>query len=80
MDRSQVRSMLLQTFDDFQMTRSERSALNQIFSHISLTDHSLALIRKEAFQIFREHKPANVPDTDALNWLEDVLKILANNV
>ncbi|MCA9015959.1 MAG: endonuclease [Planctomycetaceae bacterium] len=78
MDRSQVRSMLLQTFDDFQMTRSERSALNQIFSHISLTDHSLALIRKEAFQIFREHKPANVPDTDALNWLEDVLKILAN--
>ena len=78
MDRSQIRNMLLQTFEDFQMTRSERSALNQIFSHVSLTDHNLSLIRNEAFQIFREHKPAGVPDGQALYWLEDLMKILAN--
>ncbi|QDT42929.1 Phospholipase D precursor [Gimesia alba] len=78
MDRSQIRNMLLQTFADFQMTRSERSALNQIFSHITLTDHNLALVRKEAFEIFREHKPATVPDEKSLAWLEDVMKILAN--
>jgi len=78
MDRTQIRNMLLQTFEDFKMTRSERSALNQIFSHIKLTEHSLALIRKEAFQIYREHKPANRPDESCLNWLEDVMKVLAN--
>lgn len=78
MDRSQIRNMLLQTFADFQMTRSERSALNQIFSHITLTDHNLALVRKEAFEIFREHKPANLPDEQSLSWLEDVMKILAS--
>lgn len=78
MDRSQIRNMLLQTFEDFQMTRSERSALNQIFSHVSLTDHNLSLIRNEGFQIFREHKPAVVPDGLALSWLEDLMKILAN--
>ena len=78
MDRLQIRNMLLQTFEDFQMTRSERSALNQIFSHITLTDHNLSLIRNEAFQIFRENKPADASDTDALSWLEDLMKILAN--
>lgn len=78
MDRSQIRNMLLQTFEDFQMTRSERSALNQIFSHISLTEHNLSLIRNEAFQIFREKKPTDIPDTQALSWLEDVMKILSN--
>lgn len=77
MDRSQIRNMLLQTFEDFQMTRSERAALNQIFSHITLTEHNLALVRKEAFEIFREHKPANLPDEKSLNWLEEVMKILA---
>ncbi len=78
MDRSQIRNMLLQTFEDFQMTRSERSALNQIFSHIRLTEHNLSLIRNEAFQIFREKKPTDIPDTRALSWLEDVMKILSN--
>ncbi|MCA9003956.1 MAG: DUF1669 domain-containing protein [Planctomycetaceae bacterium] len=78
MDRSQIRNMLQQTFEDFQMTRSERSALNQIFSHISLTDHNLSLIRNEAFQIFRENKPAGASDIQALSWLEDLMKILAN--
>ncbi|QDT88915.1 phospholipase D-like domain-containing protein [Gimesia algae] len=78
MDRSQIRNMLLQTFEDFQMTRSERTALSQIFSHISLTEHNLSLVRNEAFQIFRENKPAGVSDTQALSWLEDLMKILAN--
>lgn len=78
MDRSQIRNMLLQTFEDFQMTRSERSALNQIFSHINLTDQSLSLIRNEAFQIYREYKPTSPSDNDCLGWLEEVMKILAN--
>ncbi|WP_339728114.1 phospholipase D-like domain-containing protein [uncultured Gimesia sp.] len=78
MDRSQIQNMLLQTFEDYQMTRSERAALNQIFSHITLTNHNLALVRKEAFEIFREHKPAHLPDEKSLSWLEDVMKILAN--
>lgn len=78
MDRSQIRDMLLQTFEDFRMTRSERSALNQIFSHIKLSDQNLSLIRIEAFQIFRDYKPAQPNDEDCLNWLEDIMKILAN--
>ncbi|QDT97464.1 phospholipase D-like domain-containing protein [Gimesia aquarii] len=78
MDRSQIRNMLLQTFDDYKMTRSERAALNQIFSHIKLTDQSLSLIRVEAFQIFREYRPASSSDNDCLSWLEEVMKILSN--
>ncbi len=78
MDRKQIQNMLLQTFDDFKMTRSERSALNQIFSHIKLTEHNLALIRKEAFQIYRDHKPTQGPNDIGLSWLEDIMKILAN--
>jgi mitochondrial cardiolipin hydrolase len=78
MDRSQIRTMLLQTFEDFQLTRSERSALNQIFSHINLTEHNLSLIRKEAFQIYRDHKPPQGSDDTCLSWLEDIMKILAN--
>jgi len=78
MDRAQIRNMLLQTFEDFQMSRSERSALNQIFSHINLTEHNLSLIRKEAFQIFRNYKPQQGSDDTCLNWLEDIMKILAN--
>jgi len=78
MDRAQIRNMLLQTFEDFQMSRSERSALNQIFSHINLTEHNLSLIRKEAFQIFRNYKPQQGSYDTCLNWLEDIMKILAN--
>lgn len=79
MDRSKIRDMLLQTFEDFRMTRSERSALTQIFSHITLSDQNRSLIRNEAFKIFREYKPTKVDDEDCLNWLEDVMKILANS-
>ncbi|MCH9652239.1 MAG: endonuclease [Planctomycetes bacterium] len=78
MDRAQIRNMLLQTFEDFQMSRSERSALNQIFSHINLTEHSLSLIRKEAFQIYRDYKPTAGPNDTGLSWLEDIMKVLAN--
>lgn len=77
MDRSQIRNMLKQTFEDFQMTRSERAALDQIFSHITLTEHNLALVRNEAFQIYREFGPVNGSDEKCLNWLEVVMKILA---
>jgi len=78
MDRAQIRNLLLQTFEDFQMTRSERSALNQIFAHINLTEHSLSLIRKEAFQIFRDYRPTSSHNDTAVNWLEDIMKILSN--
>tara|TARA_R110002095_G_scaffold98386_1_gene86488 strand:+ start:4121 stop:4813 length:693 start_codon:yes stop_codon:yes gene_type:complete len=78
MDRLQIRNMLLQTFEDFQMTRSERSALTQIFSHINLTEHSLSLIRLEAFQIYRNNKPSNDSGDTAVKWLEEIMKILAN--
>jgi len=78
MDRAQIRNMLLQTFEDFQLTRSERSALSQIFSHINLTEHNLSLIRKEAFQIYRDYKPPHGSNDTCLSWLEDIMKILAN--
>lgn len=77
MDRSQIRKMLLQTFEDLQMTRSERSALNQIFDHLNLSDHHLALIRAEAFQIFKDQQPVPGMREKSLGWLEDVMKILS---
>ncbi|WP_145109011.1 phospholipase D-like domain-containing protein [Gimesia panareensis] len=77
MDRSQIRKMLLQTFDDFQMTRSERSALSQIFDHLNLSEHHLALIRSEAFQIFKDQQPVPGMREKSLGWLEDVMKILS---
>lgn len=77
MDRSQIRKMLQQTFEDFQMTRSERSALSQIFDHLNLSAHHLALIRSEAFQIFRDQPPQPGMREQSLGWLEDVMKILS---
>lgn len=77
MDRSQIRKMLLQTFEDFQMTRSERSALSQIFEHLNLSEHHLALIRSEAFQIFRDQPPQPGMREKSLGWLEEVMKILS---
>jgi phosphatidylserine/phosphatidylglycerophosphate/cardiolipin synthase-like enzyme len=77
MDRSQIRKMLQQTFEDFQMTRSERSALSQIFDHLDLSAHHLALIRSEAFQIFRDQPPQPGMREKSLGWLEDVMKILS---
>lgn len=77
MDRSQIRKMLLQTFEDFQMTRSERSALSQIFDHLNLSDQHLALIRAEAFQIFKDQQPVPGMREKSLGWLEDVMKILS---
>ncbi|MEQ8854238.1 phospholipase D-like domain-containing protein [Gimesia sp.] len=77
MDRSQIRKMLLQTFEDFQMSRSERSALNQIIDHLNLSDHHLALIRAEAFQIFKDQQPVPGMREKCLGWLEDVMKILS---
>lgn len=77
MDRSQIRKMLLQTFDDFQMTRSERSALSQIFDHLNLSERHLALIRSEAFQIFKDQQPVPGMREKSLGWLEDVMKILS---
>lgn len=77
MDRLQIRKMLIQTFEDFQMTRSERSALSQIFDHLNLSEHHLALIRSEAFQLFKEYQPGPGAREQSLEWLEDVMKILA---
>jgi mitochondrial cardiolipin hydrolase len=75
MKPQQIRDMLAQTLQDRCLSRSERSALNQIFGHLDPTEQQLANYRSIAFDLARD--AVDVTNSNlVLEWLEDVIKLL----
>ena len=67
--------ILLDTFADHQLSRSEKQFLKEILEDIHADEQKLSLYRSKAFEIVR----AAMKDEDSrkvVSWLEDVVKAL----
>lgn len=76
MNPQQVREMLLQTLEDRKLSRGERKAVDRILDHLDPDPHQLALYRSVAFDLARESL-VDPQSIETLEWLEDVIKLLA---
>jgi len=75
MKPQQIRHMLAQTLEDRQLSRGERSVLNQILEHPEPGEQQLANNRSMAFDLARDVIDA-ANTSLVLNWLEDAVKLL----
>jgi phosphatidylserine/phosphatidylglycerophosphate/cardiolipin synthase-like enzyme len=71
----QIKDILKQTLDDRRLSRSERSALDQILDHLDPSQQTVAVYRSVAFDLARECL-ADPQSKAVVEWLEDVLKLL----
>ncbi len=70
-----IKEILQQTLDDRRLSRSERTALDQILAHIGPSRQKLGMYRAMAFDLARE--TLDDPNGKAtVEWLEDVVKLL----
>lgn len=76
MNPQQVRQMLAQTLEDRKLSRGERKAVDRILEHLDPDPHQQALYRSVAFDLTRESL-ADPQSIETLEWLEDVIKLLA---
>ncbi|MEO1999005.1 MAG: phospholipase D-like domain-containing protein [Planctomycetaceae bacterium] len=70
-----VQRMLRQTLDDWNLSRTERSAMGRILDHLALDETTLGLYRSMAFDLAREAYSQS-RGTEVLDWLEDVIKVM----
>jgi cardiolipin hydrolase len=75
MDAEALAALLRKTADDDRLSASERSALRDRIREASLDERVRAVLRHRAFELAREHAFSGPPGA-ALDWLEDVLKLL----
>lgn len=69
--------LLLQTFEDHQLSRSEKDLLKQLLAETLPDEQKLAQYRNRAFAAARA--ALNDPEAQkVLEWLEDVVKVLQN--
>lgn len=67
--------LLLNTFDDQHLSRSEKQLLQQVLYETQADENKLAQYRNKAFEIARESLP-NEESKKVLKWLENVVKAL----
>ncbi|MCB9896753.1 MAG: nuclease [Planctomycetes bacterium] len=73
MNDQQLEAMLRATFDDKNLSRSERGAMRGALGE--LDPRGLDVVRAKAFALVREHLERG-SDVEALEWLEGVVKAL----
>ena len=77
MRRDDLEAALRATFDDRDLSRSERRALGEVLGDVAADADTLAWLRSRAFAIARE--AIRRPDAPAaLDWLEEVSRVVAN--
>lgn len=75
MDFDELQDRLPQTFEDGRLSRTERRALKAVFRDLDLSVDQRLLLANRAFDIARQ-APASLPDGQALDWLEGIVKLL----
>ena len=75
MTPTEMERMLRATLDDWQLSRSERKALQSVLVEASWSDSDMARARALAFDLAREHL-LREGDRALLQWLEGVVKLL----
>lgn len=76
MDAARFDEILLETWDDHRLSRSEKKALAAIFADYHGQPQRLAFFRHRAFELARRVLPSS-RGNEVLDWLEEVLKALA---
>ena len=75
MDPKKIDDLLRPTLEDHRLSRGERTALRRVIEELSPSPSDLDTIRSRAFRLARSVLPQG-PDTEALVWLEDVVRLL----
>jgi mitochondrial cardiolipin hydrolase len=75
MDLAELKDLMVQTFDDYRLSRSERKVLKEVFDESELEEVQREQLRRHAFQVVRNHLDG--PHVEScLQWLESTLKLL----
>ncbi|MCP4898416.1 MAG: DUF1669 domain-containing protein [bacterium] len=73
MDTSQIDAILEQTLADLRLSRSERSALDEILAEYDGDARQLEVVRSRAFELARS-RLGDSSDVAVLGWLEAVIR------
>lgn len=77
MDQQQLEQILNKTFEDFRLSKSEKSALQQVLADYQTDIETLNFVRNRAFEIVRNHHRSSTQYLqESLKWLEHVIRIL----
>lgn len=79
MDAEAWESLFRKTADDVRLSAGERTTLRETIREGGLDERVRAVLRRRAFEVAREHSFSGPPGA-ALDWLEDVLKLLLPDV
>ena len=67
---------LVQSLDDRRLSRNEQRGLSAVLGDEAISPSQLGAYRNAAFEMAKEQIRRDVPPTDVLDWLEDVVKVL----
>lgn len=76
MSPKEFRSILKATIDDSSISRSERQALAKVLKEIQPAETELNLYRSVAFELARESLQKKLDQSQTIEWLEDVIRLL----
>jgi phosphatidylserine/phosphatidylglycerophosphate/cardiolipin synthase-like enzyme len=76
MNLEDFKMFLRASLADHQLSRGERRALSQTLEELKFDPAELDLLRRSAFELVREQLAGVPQSTPAVDWLEDVLKLL----
>jgi len=74
-DQQDLKQALLTTFDDLELSQSERYELRDILQDLHFDTEKLAFLRNRALDIVREELPGS-KEHKVLKWLGEVIKLL----
>ncbi|MCA9138271.1 MAG: endonuclease [Planctomycetales bacterium] len=75
MSDSSIEDALTITLADYRLTRGEKRALSKVVEKVGNDEQRLAYARQFAFNLVRDQL-GGANDSDLVNWLEDVIKVL----
>ena len=76
MSPKEFRSILKATIDDSSISRSERQAISKVLKEVQPAETELNLYRSVAFELARESLQTKLDQSQTIEWLEDVIRLL----
>lgn len=72
-----IEQQLRNSFEDFKLSKSEKSSLRNLVEDIRFNPANLNFVRNKAFELVRNDYLSNQPHyIDALKWLENIIKLI----
>lgn len=76
-NKKQIEEILLQTLEDYQLSKTEKQAITEIFSEYKNDPENFNYFRNRAFDIALDQFPKQ-SDRQVIKWLEGVMKALSS--